>query len=415
MEAVLVTLTSKTAEIRGLASTAGYKIRKEILQNRARADPASFVGKGKISEVKESVEASEATHVIFNGILKAPQLYNLEQTLGVACIDRLGIILEIFGSKARTPESKLQVEIAKMEYQLPLLREWIHRAKLGERPGFMAGGEYHVDVYYEQLKGRMRRTREKLKEIQGSRESRRQRRREKGFCLVALAGYTFAGKTTLLNALTKEHLTVDGLLFSTLSPATRALSDPSSQKILLTDTVGLIDDVPIWLVDAFQSTLEEVLLADLVLLVIDAAEETTEGTRKIAVAKRFLFPKLKESAVLPVLAKGEVASGAQIEAVQHSLREEGFSQEPVVVSAQTGLGLATLVERITQMAGPVSTVTVTLRGSRREAVLSQIYDLGDVLEVRRGKDLHVKVSVPTRNLPAIARLGDIRRASPITP
>ena len=156
MDVLLVTLTDDTTEIEALLESAGHRIVERLLQRRDRADPRTFVGRGKHTELKERVERVVPDVVVFNGELRPTQHYHLERALGVECYDRLRVILEIFGQRAQSKEAKLQVELALLQYEVPLLREWIHEGDVGERPGFLAGGEYRVDAYYETVKRRMR-------------------------------------------------------------------------------------------------------------------------------------------------------------------------------------------------------------------------------------------------------------------
>src|SRR5213593_125530 len=211
-------------------------------------------------------------------------------------------LAELFAQRASSREGKLQVELALLQYEVPLLREWIHEADIGERPGFMAGGEQRVDAYLETVKRRIKRIRDELESIRRGREARRTLRKERGYHLVALAGYANAGKTSLLNALADERLLVEDRMFSTLSTATRSLTG-TRKRILLTDTIGFVDGVPFWMVEAFNATLEEILQADLVLLLVDVSDSEDEIRRKVRLAARTLFPKVSADSVRPVLTK----------------------------------------------------------------------------------------------------------------
>src|SRR5207244_721162 len=180
-------------------------------------------------------------------------------------------LLELFAQRASSREGKLQVELALLHYEVPLPREWIHEGDTGERPGFMAGGEQRVEAYYETVKRRMKKIRDELETIRREREVRRIVRKDRGYHLVALAGYANAGKTSLCNALTDEHLLVEDRMFSTLATTTRSLTG-TRRRILLTDTIGFVDGVPLWLVEAFHATLEELLQAHLLLVLVPGAE-----------------------------------------------------------------------------------------------------------------------------------------------
>src|SRR5438093_9220954 len=172
-------------------------------------------------------------------------------------------LLELFAQRASSREGKFQVELALLQYEVPLLREWIHEGDVGERPGFMAGGELRVDAYYETVKRRIKKIRDELEAIRRERAVQRSVRKERGYHLVALAGYANAGKSSLLNVLSDERVLVDDRMFSTLATTTRSLTG-TRKRILLTDTIGFVDGVPFWMVEAFNATLEEILQADLV-------------------------------------------------------------------------------------------------------------------------------------------------------
>src|SRR5213594_3757741 len=252
MDVLLVGTGTPLDEIRALIDSAGYSLRTEFVQRRSRPDPRYFVGKGKLEELKEAVRSSGVQLVVVAGALRPSQHFELEQALKVQCFDRLRVILEIFTRRASSREAKLQVELAMLQYEVPILKEWIHAAVSGERPGFMSGGEYRVDAYYETVKRRMVKIRELLHTIRKERALRREHRQDRGFFQVSIAGYANAGKSSLFNALSGENVAVEDEFFTTLSTTTRAL--PGAQKrILLTDTVGLVSDVPLWVVEAFRS------------------------------------------------------------------------------------------------------------------------------------------------------------------
>ena len=179
------------------------------------------MGRGKLDEIRDRLAAGPVDVVVFNGELRPTMHHLLERELHVECYDRLRVLLELFAQRASSREGKLQVELALLQYEVPLLREWIHEADIGERPGFMAGGEQRVDAYLETVKRRIKRIRDELESIRRGREARRTLRKERGYHLVALAGYANAGKTSLLNALADERLLVEDRMFSTLSTATR--------------------------------------------------------------------------------------------------------------------------------------------------------------------------------------------------
>ncbi len=385
MDALLVSLTQNTAEILALLHSAGHRVLETVLQRRDRPDPTSFVGRGKLKELTDRVAQLAPDLVVFNGELRPTQHYHLERALGLECYDRLRVILEIFGQRAHSKEAKLQVEYALLQYEVPLLREWIHEGAVGERPGFLAGGEYRVDAYYETVKRRMRKIREDLEHARGEREVRRSRRKASGYHLVALAGYANAGKSSLLNALTNERVLVDERMFSTLQTTTRRLTGPR-KRILVTDTVGFVDDVPYWLVEAFNATLEEIYQADLVLLLLDASDSHSEILRKARLAARILLPKLGHTAVLPVLAKVDLLEPQERDPRVRLLEETEFHEPPLAVSTVTGDGLDALRAAILeQFEYPVELELLLPSNGETAATLGWLYEIADVVSVTYGE------------------------------
>lgn len=276
---------SSLEELAALARTLNYEV-VGVLEQVRKPDPAYLIGKGKVQELAGLVRSSEAGRVVFNNQLTPSQAYKLSRLVGIEVIDRFQLILEIFAMRAGSPEAKLQVEYARLSYEMPRIREQVRARMSVEQPGLMGGGEYEVDVRYDMVKRKLVNLRRKLKSIASVREQRRKLRHRRGFKLVALAGYTNAGKSTLLNALTAASAEVDDMLFTTLMPRTRAMR--ASRMILLTDTVGFIDGLPPWLVEAFKATLEEIYLADLVVLVLDVAEPLPEILRKFRASREVL-------------------------------------------------------------------------------------------------------------------------------
>ncbi len=214
--------------------------------------------------------------------MKPVQAYNLAKATAVEAIDRFQLILEIFTRNARTTEAQLQIRLAKLRYDLAQAKERVRLAKKEEQPGFMGLGAYEVDIYYESVKREIHAIRKKMKKIHKKRALHRERRTELGFASISLAGYTKAGKSSLFNALAEETVPVDKALFTTLSTTTRLVVF-SKKEFLLTDTVGFIDRLPLTLIDAFHSTLEETIFSDLILLMVDASERTDTMKKKLAI------------------------------------------------------------------------------------------------------------------------------------
>jgi len=276
---------SSLEELAALARTLNFEVAAVLHQVRD-PDPAYQIGKGKAKELAELVKSTGAQRVIFSNQLTPSQAFKLSRLTGVEVVDKFQVVLEIFAMRAGSPEAKLQIEYAKLNYELPRIREQVKNMLSVEQPGLMGGGEYEVNVRFDMVKRKMANLRRKLKSVEKNRGQRRKLRRRRGFKLVALAGYTNSGKTTLLNALTAANAEVDDMYFTTLTPKTRAIK--ASRKILLTDTVGFIDGLPPWLIEAFKATLEEIYLADLVVLLADASDNIPELIRKLRTAQKVL-------------------------------------------------------------------------------------------------------------------------------
>jgi len=413
LKVVLVSLTRDVSEITALVHSAGHELVDTIVQARDAPDRRYFVGKGKLEEIAETLERRDVDVVLFNGEVHPSQHYHLENRLKKQCYDRLRLILEIFADRAHGREAKLQVELALLHYEAPILREWIHSAAVGERPGFMAGGEYRVDVYLETVKRRQRRIEEELDLVRKERGRRRAARKDRGFHLVSLAGYANAGKSSMLNALTGERVLVEERLFSTLSTTTRAVS--GRRRILLTDTVGFVDQVPFWMVDAFNSTFEEIYDSDLILLLVDASDPEAEILRKIRLAARTLLPRVTRDAILPVLTKADRILPRQVERVRGLLEGTEFHSEAVVTSTLTGQGLPQLVSVIANRFAFTVEAVVRLPVSPEGATaLSRLYETGEVLNVDYGpRYTEVRVRCRAEDAERLHGIGTVVSKAPV--
>jgi len=408
LDVLLVSLDPDVAEISALLRSAGHRIVDTIVQRRNHPDPRTFVGRGKLDEVRDRVAAKDVTVVVFNGELRATMHYLLERDLHVECYDRLRVLLELFAQRASSREGKLQVELALLHYEVPLLREWIHEGDVGERPGFMAGGVQRVDAYYETVKRRIKKIRDELERIRREREVRRTLRKDRGYHLVALAGYANAGKTSLCNALTDEHLLVEDRMFSTLATTTRSLVG-TRKRILLTDTIGFVDGVPFWLVEAFHATLEEILQADLVLLLVDSTESEPELRRKVRLAARTLFPNVPSDSVVPVLTKVDELPEETMATRVKVLADSEFHRTPLAISVRTGRGLPELREAVHQaFVYPIEVHLILVPGAEASAKIHWLYEHTDVVSVVHGPeriDLVVRCRIQDRE--AVERFGRV--------
>ena len=346
-----------TTEIRNLARAAGYEVVDELTQTRTE-DPATHVGEGKAETLAAIVERADATVVVFDNQLGPYQTYNLGNVLpeGVRLIDRFRLILEIFGQRAQTRKAQLQVELAELRYELPRAEAKASLARRDERPGFMGLGEY--DESREQdIKAQISRIRDELDAIEQTEQHRREQRRESGFDLVALAGYTNAGKSTLLRRLAADvevdenedvHPDLDTTaesedrLFTTLGTTTRK-ADMDQRDVLVTDTVGFISDLPHWLVESFKSTLDSVYRADLVLLVVDVSEPVEEIREKLVTSHDTLYER-NEAPIVTVLNKVDRVDDEELRRKREAL--SALAPSPVAVSAKEGEDIDALTERI---------------------------------------------------------------------
>ncbi len=308
--------------------------------------PRYHIGVGKAKELAEMVSRLGAEKVIFGNELKVVQVYNIAKLTGVEVIDRLQLILEIFLRRASTKEARLQIDLARLQYELAHAKEKVRLAKVGEQPGFHGLGKYDVDVYYETIRREVQSIQQKLKNVRKTRGLHRKRRRKLGFSLVSLAGYTNSGKSTLFNALTQESVPADPRLFTTISTTTRIVK-LSEEKVLLTDTVGFIDKLPLTLIEAFRSTLEETIFSDLILLVVDVSEPPYEIGRKLSCC----LETIREIGatgipIMTVLNKIDLISAEDLDEKMKMLRKSALNLVPV--SALYGINIDVLEEKIVQ-------------------------------------------------------------------
>ncbi|MGB9958325.1 GTPase HflX [Haloferax prahovense] len=344
-------------EISDLARAAGYEVVGELTQTREE-DAAFHFGEGKVGELASLVAREDAAAVVFDNRLGPYQTYNIAQKLpdDAEVIDRFTLILEIFGQRANTRKAQLQVELAELRYELPRAEAKASLAKRDERPGFMGLGEY--DESREQdIKAQISRIKNELDAIADKEETRREQRRESGFDLVALAGYTNAGKSTLMQRLAADlevgqnddlHPDLDPTaesqdkLFTTLGTTTRR-AETGKRDVLLTDTVGFVSDLPHWLVESFKSTLDSVYRADLVLLVVDASEPIEEMREKLVTSHDTLYER-NEAPIVTVFNKVDKVAAEELEEKRAAL--SALAPNPVAVSGLTGENVEELAARV---------------------------------------------------------------------
>jgi len=311
------------------------------------SDSRYQIGAGKVKELADLVKETGAEKIIFDNPLRSVQSYNLAKATGVEAIDRFQLILEIFTRRATTTEAQLQIQLAKMEYELAHAKERVRLAKMGEQPGFMGLGAYEVDVYYEAVKKQVHTIRKKLKKIRGKRLLHRERRAELGFPSISLAGYTHAGKSSLFNSLTEEEVPVDESLFTTLSTTTRLVKF-SKKKFLLTDTVGFIDRLPLTLIEAFHSTLEETIYSDLILLVVDISEPAEIVEKKLAVCLETI-ERIGASGVPIITVMNKIDLQSETETLQKLQLLKGEALNAVRISALYETNIDLLKQQILKL------------------------------------------------------------------
>ncbi|WP_414937317.1 GTPase HflX [Amycolatopsis sp. cmx-11-51] len=374
------------AELARLAETAGSEVLEGLVQRRIRPDPATYIGSGKVKELREIVVATGADTVVCDGELSPGQLRQLEEKVKVKVIDRTALILDIFAQHARSKEGKAQVELAQLQYLIPRLRGW--GAALSRQGGGRAGGanggvglrgpgETKLETDRRRINKRVSKLRREIAAMDTIRETKRGRRVANEVPSVAIVGYTNAGKSSLLNALTGAGVLVEDALFATLDPTTRRAQTPDGRTYTLTDTVGFVRHLPHQLVDAFRSTLEEAASADLLVHVVDGADPTPEeqvnAVREVLaeITKRRSEPLPPE---LLVINKADAADEVSLARLRHQLAGS------VQVSARTGTGITELAEVIAErLPRPEIVVEVLIPYSRGELV-SRAHADGEVLK-----------------------------------
>jgi GTP-binding protein HflX len=333
-------------ELARLAETAGSVVLEGLIQRRDKPDPATYLGSGKARELRDAVLSTGADTVICDGELTPGQLRQLEDIVKVKVVDRTWLILDIFAQHASSREGKAQVSLAQMQYLLPRLRGWgesLSRQAGGRAGGATGGvgtrgpGETKIETDRRRIRAQMTKLRRELKEMEKSRTTQRQSRRRSGTPAVAIAGYTNAGKSSVLNRLTGAGVLVEDSLFATLDPTVRRCTSPGGREFTLADTVGFVRHLPHALVEAFRSTLEEVTSADLILHVVDGSDSAPEV--QIA-AVREVLNEIGAGGIRELIVINK-ADAADPELLSRLRRWESDS---VVISARTGEGLAQLLE-----------------------------------------------------------------------
>jgi GTPase len=377
------------AELRDLATSAGAEIAGQILQRRDRPDPATLIGRGKLEEIAGAAASVSADLLLFDHDLTASQQRNIENVVHARVIDRTQLILDIFATHARTREGQLQVELAQLDYLLPRLTgRGAEMSQLGGGIGTRGPGETQLETDRRKIYRRIRHVKEQIENVRRTRAQQRQRRESVPVATVALVGYTNAGKSTLFNALTNATVLESPRMFATLDPTLRSVTLPSKRKILLSDTVGFIRNLPHALVSSFRATLEEVQRAALILHVSDAnsplsAEQDAQVDRVLTELEAGQKPALRVKNKVDLLPPKQ----------RDSLRDDNRT---VHVSAAKGIGLTTLLDRIDEMLSEDSLSRVRLRVPQKEGKALAMLEARSRIYSRQYKDgaVELEAEVP---------------------
>ena len=396
-------------ELRGLAAAAGVTVVLQVVQERCRPDPALLLGRGKVETLALACDETGADLVIFNNELSPGQLRNLELKLDRRVLDRTQLILDIFASRARTREGKLQVELAQLKYLLPrLVGAGVALSRLGGGIGTRGPGETKLETDRRRVRRRIGTLGRELDAVRGRRTQVRERRHKVSVPTVALVGYTNAGKTTVFNLLTRGGPPPSAAVFSTLDPLVRPMKLPDARRLLVADTVGFIDRLPHDLVAAFRATLEEVIGADLLVHVIDVS---SPGIDRQSVAVRRVLEEIGAGAVprVDVLNKCDAADPSELERVRRR------NPDAVQLSARTGQGKGALIDLVvSHLSLDVQRVTLVFDNDSAadRHRITELYRLGRVLAhvTRRGR-VSIEADVPRRALPHLHRhlMGNVER------
>jgi len=379
------------AELRTLAESAGAEVVGEILQRRDRPDPATLIGKGKLEEIAGAAASVNADVLLFDHDLSPSQQRNIEKIIQRRVIDRTQLILDIFARHARTREGQLQVELAQLQYLMPRLAgHGVEMSQLGGGIGTRGPGETQLETDRRKIARRVRHVEQQLENVRRTRRQQRQRRESAPVATVALVGYTNAGKSTLFNALTQAKVLESPRMFATLDPTIRGVQLPSKRKVLMSDTVGFIRNLPHTLVSAFRATLEEVQRASLIVHVSDASSRlSAEQDAQVEIVLKELEaerkPRLRVMNKIDLLDE-EVAQSLQADA----LREDS---KTVYVSAVQGTGLDRLLVRIDAMIEEDPVSRVLLRVPQKEGKMLAMLEDKSRIYSRKYRDGAVELEV----------------------
>jgi len=384
-KAIIISIQDDIIEIEELTNSLGYDIYKTFIQFRNKPDVNCYIGQGKLEEIKNFIINSNKRIdlIVIEGKLKPSQWFNLEKNFNINVYDRIRLILEIFKQRADKKEAKLQVRLAELQYEKPFVKELIHRARSGEHPGFMAGGEYQVDDYFEMIKKQMKKIKSDLYKIEIKRKILRKNRHFSGFYLLSLAGYTNAGKSSIFNLLSNEKIKVEEKLFSTLSTTIRKI-EKGNIPILITDTVGFIEKLPAWMINAFHSTLEEIEVADIVLLIVDVSDNFEIFNKKLKISCKELIEIGVKSSILIILNKIDLISTEDLKEKINYLKKLELSKDRKIIpiSVKNKENITKLFDEIYSSLPNIVKFNISLPNNKKtQSLINWIYGKAYVSEI----------------------------------